>query len=545
MNPRFFTRIPLAVAALAALSCGDSGSTTNLIDLAIHPMAGSTTSVQAMDPYSGAQYLRFSVSGAGMADVSSIVDFSQRSAMLPSIPYGYGRQVKVEACAAPTCDTGSIVSRGFSVPTTVLKGDSQRVMDIFVAPRNSFSTPVSAAAAPEPQTPVQGHRTGATLTVLNDYRVLITGGADLVATASAVSSGADLATVYSEAEVFDPKTGLFTALPPMSIPRAYHQAVRLKDGRVVIMGGFTKVGSVYEPTPSVEIFDPNAGAFYTNGVMPLPGDAGRALFTAELAYQDMGAIFLAGGLAKPAGAGETWDLYMPEVGPIGHGFLSTARFNHTMTFLPDYGGAAFPAEYFAFVLMGGQDGTKMLSSVEPIVIGPRNADGFPVQIDLAGVTELPGGARVRHQTVYVPQQGIAYVIGGFSDVAQTTALDRIEIYREGERRFNPGEVLFLGKARGDHTALLMDYNTIFIAGGRNGAEYLDSAEVIIEEILCDENKNCYYSPSVKSDPSVVPVMPGRRSGHTAVFDATRRVMMVGGLSSPGTPVLSAIFYNPD
>ena len=69
-------------------------------------------------------------------------------------------------------------------------------------------------------------RTNATATLLDDGRVLVTGG----------RTGASLDSTAT-AEVFNPATNTFTATGSMSTARARHVAERLEDGRVVVVGG--------------------------------------------------------------------------------------------------------------------------------------------------------------------------------------------------------------------------------------------------------------------------------------------------------------------
>jgi hypothetical protein len=89
---------------------------------------------------------------------------------------------------------------------------------------------------------------------LNDNRVLLIGGAD--------ATGATL----SSCEIYDPATNTFTATGSMGTPRVLHAAVRLADGRVMVAGGTSTlqpdvVAAITATLSTVEIWSPLSGTW--------------------------------------------------------------------------------------------------------------------------------------------------------------------------------------------------------------------------------------------------------------------------------------------
>src|SRR5687767_7073628 len=81
-----------------------------------------------------------------------------------------------------------------------------------------------------------------TATLLADGRVLIVGGH---------SGRRPNMEVYATAEIFDPQTRRFEASGRLTIPRHKHDAVKLADGRVLIIGGADHTDRVHYATTEI------------------------------------------------------------------------------------------------------------------------------------------------------------------------------------------------------------------------------------------------------------------------------------------------------
>src|ERR1039458_10103984 len=150
-----------------------------------------------------------------------------------------------------------------------------------------FSLLISGVFAPQGQSQTlltntwssAGHmtesRSGAAAVQLTDGRILITG--------ASASHGVPEAT----AEVYDPATGAFTAVPDMTVPRANHAAIVLQDGDVLVTGGLTTGGGYSD---SAEIYSVNSQQWTL-----VPSSIGTGLAGHAMALLSDGNVLIAGG----------------------------------------------------------------------------------------------------------------------------------------------------------------------------------------------------------------------------------------------------------
>src|SRR5207245_7196093 len=114
-------------------------------------------------------------------------------------------------------------------------------------------------------------------------------------------------------ELFDPASDSWSQTGSMLVPGAYHHAVLLNDGTVLVTGG-TSDEAQGKPIASAEIYDPATGLWSSTGRMT----AKRSQFC-ETVLND-GSVLVAGGVgAQPHGA----ELYDPVTG----GWSATGSMN--------------------------------------------------------------------------------------------------------------------------------------------------------------------------------------------------------------------------
>jgi hypothetical protein len=129
-----------------------------------------------------------------------------------------------------------------------------------------------------------------------------------------------------------------TTLPPqlitMNIPRYGHQAVRMPDGSVLIIGGLDAMGNA---VATLELFTQDAGFVKVMGDLPL--DAGLIDFTATTLPD--GRVLIAGGKRFPLGAPldtafiANLDLVDGLVDVVATDHLSIPRAGHQATLMCD------------------------------------------------------------------------------------------------------------------------------------------------------------------------------------------------------------------
>jgi Galactose oxidase, central domain len=251
-----------------------------------------------------------------------------------------------------------------------------------------------------------------TATLLNNGKVLVTGGVD--------SSGLPSPT----AELFDPATGTFALTSNMGASRTGHTATLLSNGKVLVTGGLSD---------TAELFDPTTGTFTATGKM----GAVRTSHTATLLAN--GKVLVTGGMDANVSPLATADLYDPATGSFtSTGSMATARSGHTATLLLDG----------RVLVAGGLDGAT--------------AELFDPVSGTFGPTGSMRTARNSHTAVLLAD-GTTLVTGGYEHPETGPALALAEIFNETGGSFAGTGSLITG--RSVHTATRLLNGQVLVTGG--------------------------------------------------------------------------------
>jgi hypothetical protein len=324
-----------------------------------------------------------------------------------------------------------------------------------------------------------------TATLLNDGKVLIVGGVHWAKTEGCPRCSPQL-TALASAELYDPATGEFTLTGSMSVPRVFHTATLLGNGKVVIAGGDNRYGTTYS---TAELYDPATGLFTLVGNMMTTERSGH---TATLLTN--GKVLLAGGasVGGSSSSAEVFDPTTEEFTPTGS--MSVGRFFFTATLLNGgrvlvaggigddngrTGAGNSSAELFdpatnTFALTGSMSIERsshtatLLTSGAVLVTGGASSDGVEATAELfnpvTGTFELTGSMlspRELHTATRLVD-GKVLVTGG---VEGKVALSSAELYDPANGSFTPARNM--ETERSEHTATLSTNSQVLISGGIN------------------------------------------------------------------------------
>lgn len=209
-----------------------------------------------------------------------------------------------------------------------------------------------------------------TATRLQDGKVLVAGGCGGRSFPCAPN-------VQTSAEIYDPDTGAWTAVPDMNVPRSDHSSTLLPDGTVLITGG-------YATTPA-QIFDPVTRTWSNAGTLTRIGSGHAATLLLE------GKVLTAGGYTQAFHDVEAY-LYEPLAQFWGRQDDMAGSRDRPASVLLDSGDV---------LVLGGLDGTTPIRSAE---LYARYTRRWSSAGQMAVGREQPGAVK--------PGDGTVLVVGG-------------------------------------------------------------------------------------------------------------------------------------
>jgi hypothetical protein len=332
-----------------------------------------------------------------------------------------------------------------------------------------------------PAASMQDARADHTATLLRDGRVLIAGGM--------VENGVFLDT----AELFDPKSGKFEALPKMKERRVGHTASLLPDGKVVIAGGSSGRemvdGSwVSIPAMSIEVYDPVLKNFTTVGRLRVPRNSHSAVALPD------GRVAFLGGEGRGAIL-DSVEIFDPRTGRTEDGGkLATKREGCGCVLLKDG----------KISLSGGSREERELNGTIEIYDPEAKSSRTVAQM------QTP---RRKHAAVLL-DDGRVLIVGGSNTSDWTGQFASAEVFDPKTNKSTAVANMAKERFKINHAVVVLNDGSVLVAGGKADAEV--------------------FEPSANKFVPVEGTMNGPRYFSTATLLGDGRVLIAGGYGNGGS-----------
>jgi Kelch motif len=258
---------------------------------------------------------------------------------------------------------------------------------------------------------------------------------DVLVAGGCTTSGCEGET--ASAEIYRAGPQRFVPAQPMTRPRSGHVAVPLRDGRVLVLGGWSRG----RPTAAAELYLPRTNRWVSTGSLSTPRGAPTATRLRD------GRVLVVGG-TDGARTLRSAELYDPRRGRfVAAGRLAIARAAHTATLLRDG----------RVLVVGGSNEGGVQATAE---VWTSRARRF-----------APAGrmAKPRHKHAAVAlRDGRVLVVGGSDDRDFRGRYDTAELWRAG--RFAPTGRMAHERFKLPDAVVALRSGDVLVAGGATEVE---------------------------------------------------------------------------
>lgn len=474
----------------------------------------------ANNPFDGVQFLRVRVTGEGMEPLTEISGSNPatRELKIPEIPAGAGRVIEVRAYDGDPNAGSRVISMGKSLPFDVpdvvpdeLMGNSIAV-NVILRRVNAF-VPIVSAAAPTQCQQLRVPRAGHSATVLKNGKVFIAGGFNL-------KPGLPEKKALADTEVFNPATGAFELTKSLSItaqgavyelPRAYHAAIRLPSGQVMVWGGevySNGANNTVSPIASILFYDTDVDDFGAVGPR-VPAAINRSRHQA--AIDANGKVLIVGGITRKSSIVPVDEVEWLDPATNLYKIVDGVT-------LPRLDATVMPVKKGEYVaVVGGTDGATVKND---ITFFKFNGTTFAKQ-STSMPPMLAGAGRRGAAGALIRDSADLVVLGGYSDPTLVRPVASSEVLNAAAATVAPGPDI--RTARGDVCAATMGDGTVLALGGRtsdSGAPPRSDATAVLITAANTGGVTSIGAPN----------LPKARYHHTCTTLLDGTVLVTGGIN---------------
>lgn len=277
-------------------------------------------------------------------------------------------------------------------------------------------------------------RAAHTATLVRDGKVLIAGG----------FGGGESA--HASAELYNPASRSFELTGSMTVARQSHSATRLPDGKVLIVGGYDQ-----ESIPTAELYDPEAGGFVATGSLTTARYGHSAILLKN------GKVLIVGGVGTNWTFLDSAELYDPQSGTFSPaGRMTKLRVAHTATLLRNG----------LVLISGGSNGRHSAITIH------QSAELYDPTTNRFTVTGNLNTRRHKHDAALLPD-GRVLVIGGSDERDDQGEYTSAEIYNPATGSFTVAGNMYAARYKFQNTSLVLKSGKVLIMGGSSLTEIYD------------------------------------------------------------------------
>lgn len=264
------------------------------------------------------------------------------------------------------------------------------------------------------------------ITALTNGLVLVSGGC--------ARRGCEI--IHRSAELFDSSKNTFSPAGNMVEPRTSHASILLKDGRILIVGGWTGQNG----TMSAEIYDSKRNSF-----VPINAMSVARIGPVATALED-GRILITGGEPRPGSGLNSSEVFDPDTSKFSlSGQMSVGRGAHVAVALTDGR---------VLVTGGHRARGEILQSAE--IYDPATGEFSPT-----GDMTVP---RHKHAGLLLPD-GRVLIVGGSDARDFRGRYASTEYYEPNTGKFSPGPQMRWARHKIRHSLVLLQSGAVLVAGG--------------------------------------------------------------------------------